>query len=347
MQPIKTALLSYGMSGRIFHAPFLQTVPGFAFYAAWERSKRTVQEKFPAVKSVATLEELLADEAVELVIVNTPNYTHYTYAKQALQAGKHVVVEKPFVTTAAEGEELIALAGQRGCLLSVYHNRRWDSDYKTVTKVVREGWLGNVVEAEFHFDRYNQSPSVKAHKETPGPGTGIVFDLGSHLIDQALHLFGQPQAVFADVQTQRPAAQVDDYCEILFYYPSLRVRLHAGYTVREAVPGYAVHGTNGSFVKTKADVQEETLDKGVLPGGDAWGAEPADEQGLLHTERNGAVIRQRIPTEKGSYQDYFAALYNAVRNGAPLPVTADEGLAVVRLVQAAHQSSRERCVIAL
>ncbi|MDQ6609988.1 MAG: Gfo/Idh/MocA family oxidoreductase, partial [Bacteroidota bacterium] len=271
MQSINTALLSYGMSGQLFHAPFLHLLPGFSFYAVWERSKNMAEEKYPAVKTYRLLDELLADNAVELVIVNTPNYSHYEYAKKALNAGKHVIVEKPFTATVEEGEELVELAKEKGKMLSVYQNRRYDSDYKTIKKIVEEDCLGEIVEAEAHFDRYKLELSPKAHKEKWGPGTGALYDLGSHIIDQALQLFGWPQAVFADIRTIRPQSQVDDYFEILLYYPTLRVRLHSSYLVREPLPAYSLHGTKGSFIKAKTNVQEEALDNGVMPGGEDWG----------------------------------------------------------------------------
>ncbi len=248
MKPINTAILSFGMSGQVFHAPFIQVHQGFRFHSVWERSKNLAQEKYPGVKTCRTLEEVLADEAVELVIVNTPNYTHYEYCRKALEAGKHVVVEKPFVVTVAEGEELLQLAKQRGKTLSVYHNRRFDSDFLIVRKVLEEGLLGDVVEAEFHFDRFKEEISPKVHKETPGPGTGALYDLGSHLIDQALQLFGKPDQVFADIRIVRPVSQVDDYFEVLLYYPKLRVRLHCSYLVREPLPAYQLHGIKGSFI---------------------------------------------------------------------------------------------------
>lgn len=347
MQPIKTALLSYGMSGRLFHAPFLQVNPGFQFTAVWERSKNLAQERYPDVKTYRSLDELLGDEAVELVIVNTPNYTHYEYAKKALLAGKHVVVEKPFVVATAEGEELISIAKDHNLLLSVYQNRRFDSDYKTIRKIVEEGWLGEIVEAEFHFDRYKEDISAKPHKETPGPGTGALYDLGSHILDQALQLFGMPEAVFGDIRTIRPVSKVDDYFELLLYYPTLRVRLHSSYLVREPLPGYIFHGSKGSFLKHKTNVQEEALDKSILPETENWGIEPDDQKGWLHTERDGQVIREFIPSERGNYNDYFTGIYKAVRENGPNPVTADEGLDVIRVIEKAFQSSQEKRVISI
>lgn len=347
MQPIKTAVLSFGMSGRVFHAPFLREHEGFQFYAVWERSKNEAVKRYPDVKTYRTLDEVLADAAVELVIVNTPNSTHFEYAKKALEAGKHVMVEKPFVVTAAEGEQLIQLAQQNGKLLTVFQNRRWDSDFKTVKKVLSEGALGEIVEAEFHFDRYKEELSPKVHKETPGPGTGALYDLGSHITDQALHLFGLPQAVFADIRILRSISQVDDYFEVLLYYPSLRVRLHGSYLVREPLPSYILHGTKGSFIKWRADVQEEALQAGNTPGTPDWGVEPVTERGLLHTGIDGEVVRETVPTLQGNYMDYFEGVYAAIRHGKPLPVTAQDGVNTIRIIEAAFQSSRERRVIAL
>jgi len=211
MLPINTALCSFGMSGIVFHAPFIKQNPGFNFYAVWERSKNLAEKKYPRVKTYRYLEEMLADDLVELVIVNTPNVTHYEYEKKALLAGKHVIVEKPFTINVAEAEELISLADKQNKKLSVYQNRRYDSDFKILKKVIAEGWLGEIVEAEMHFDRFKEELSPKAHKEIPGPGNGILYDLGSHLIDQALQLFGLPAKVFADIQILRPISQVDDY----------------------------------------------------------------------------------------------------------------------------------------
>jgi scyllo-inositol 2-dehydrogenase (NADP+) len=343
--PIKTALCSFGMSGWVFHAPFIHVHPGFQLYAVWERSKNLAEQKYPGIITYRSLEEMLADENIELVIVNTPNYTHYEYARKALLAGKHIVVEKPFTVTSTEGKELIALAAQQGKLISVYQNRRFDSDYRTVKKIVDEGWLGNMVEAEFHYDRYKEELSPKLHKEVPGPGTGALYDLGSHLIDQALQLFGMPQAVFADITVMRPVSQVDDYFELLFYYPSFRVRLKCSYQVREALPGYVLHGSKGSFIKPKTDVQEALLQSGAIPGTPDWGREPESEKGLLHTERNGQIVREYVPSLQGNYGDYYEGIYHALRNNQPAPVTAEDGLKVIKIIEAAIESSREHRVV--
>jgi len=347
MQQIHTALCSFGMSGKVFHAPFIHVHPGFHLQAVWERSRSVVKDIYPNVVSYSSYEAILRDPKVELVVVNTPNYTHYDYTKAALLAGKHVIVEKPFTVTSAEGEELLDLAHMQQRLLTVYHNRRWDSDFKTIKKVLEEGWLGEVVEAEVHFDRYRLDLSPKQHKENPGPGTGALYDLGSHLIDQALTLFGMPVAVFADLQTLRPESQVDDYFEVLLYYPLLRVRLHSSYLVREALPGYILHGTKGSFIKHRTDIQETALQAGKMPGTSDWGIEPDEEQGFLHTERDGQVIRKKIISERGYYMDFYDGVYAAIREGASPPVHAMDGLNVIGIIEAAFRSSNERRVIEL
>ena len=345
MNPIKTALCSFGMSGWVFHAPFLQVHPGFDLYAVWERSKKLAQEKYPNVKSYDTLDELLKDEAIELVVVNTPNYTHYDYAKQALQARKHVVVEKPFTVNSKEGKELIQLAKKKKKKLSVYQNRRYDSDYKAIKNVIQEKLLGNVIEAEFHFDRFKEEVSPKLHKEVPGPGTGSLYDLGSHLIDQALQLFGDPIEIFADIQIMRPVSKVDDYFEVVLYYPGMRVRLKSSYQVREPLPGYVIHGSKGSFIKPKTDVQEAMLQAGKVPGQPDWGTESETEKGLLHTEINGKVIREYVPSLKGNYLEYYEGIYKAIRNNEPLPVSAEDGLKVVRVIETAYDSNSKKKVM--
>jgi scyllo-inositol 2-dehydrogenase (NADP+) len=345
MNTINTALCSFGMSGWVFHAPFLAVQPGFNLYAVWERSKKLAQHKYPSIKSYDSLDDLLKDEAVELVIVNTPNYTHYDYAKKALLAGKHVVVEKPFTVASKEGKELIRLAKKQNKKLSIYQNRRYDSDYKTIKKILQEKLLGNIVEAEFHFDRYKEELSPKTHKENPGPGTGCLYDLGSHLIDQALQLFGDPIELFADIQIMRPVSKVDDYFELLLYYPGSRVRLKSSYQVREPLPGYIIHGSKGSFIKPKTDVQEAMLQAEKIPGGADWGIEPETERGLLHTEKGGKIIREYVPSAQGNYGEYYDGIYNAIRNYEPVPVAPEDGLKVIRIIEAAYDSSKKKKVV--
>ncbi|HEY4335791.1 MAG TPA: Gfo/Idh/MocA family oxidoreductase [Puia sp.] len=345
MIPIKTAICSFGMSGRVFHAPFLHVNPGFEFYSVWEREKNLAQAIYPDVKVVRTYAHLLADPAVELVIVNTPNYTHFDYAKQALNAGKHVIVEKPFAVTEAEGLELIALAKKLDKKISSYQSRRFDSDYRTVKKVIDSGVLGKLVEAELHYDRFTPMLSPKVHKETPGPGRGLLYDLGSHMIDQALQLFGDPEAVFADIFIIREHSLVDDYMEVLLFYPGFRCRIKSSYLVREPIPSYNINGHKGTFLKNRTDIQERHLLAGDMPVGENWGVELESEQGLLHTEIDGKEVKQRVPTERGNYMDYFNGIYEAIRNNAPLPVTGEEGTRIIRVIEKAYESVRTKQIV--
>lgn len=346
MDKIKIALLSYGMSGKIFHAPFINLHPGYVLTGAWERNKQLIQNDYAGVKSYPTMEELLNDD-IDMVVVNTPTYTHFDYAKQALLAGKHIVVEKAFTTTVAEAEELKALGEQQGKKISVFQNRRWDSDFKTVQKVVQEGLLGKINEAEFHFDRFNPKLSPKQHKEVPSPGSGVVKDLGPHLIDQALCLFGLPQAVFADIRITRELSQVDDWFDMSLYYPTMRVRLKATYFAKEPIPSYVIHGTKGSFLKARGDVQEPNLLAGLKPDTQDWGTEPEIAQGLLHAEQDGHIIYEKAQSLKGNYYDYYDEVYNAFMENKPMPVTADDGINVMRIIDAAIQSSQQKKVVEL
>ena len=231
--------------------------------------------------------------------------------------------------------------------MSVYQNRRYDSDYRTVKKVVDEKLLGQIVEAEIHYDRYKEEIGPKLHKERPGPGTGLLYDLGSHLIDQALQFFGMPEAIFADIAIMRKVSRVDDYMELLLYYDGFRARIKSSYIVREALPSYVFHGTKGSFIKARTDVQEVMLQAHKIPGGPEWGVEPATEMGLLHTEKDGNIIREYIPSLKGNYGDYYNELYKAIRENGPVPVTAEQGLNIIRVIEAAYKSNQEKKVVCL
>jgi scyllo-inositol 2-dehydrogenase (NADP+) len=278
----------------------------------------------------------LADD-VDLVIVNTPVGTHYEYAKKVLLAGKHAVVEKAFTTTVAEAEELAKIAKEKGLKLAVFQNRRWDSDFKTIQKVINDGVLGDLIEAEFHFDRYNPLLSPKAHKETVGP----------HLIDQAVCLFGFPKSVFGDIRYTRENSLVDDWIDLLLIYEDFRVRLKASFFVREANPAYTIHGKKGSFLKPRGDVQEDELKLGKKPNLKECGTEPEIFQGLLHTEINGELVRNRIPTLQGNYFSFFDGVYDSIANDKKEPVTAQDGVKVMQIIEAAIASNAQRKAIDL
>ncbi|MFN8252858.1 MAG: Gfo/Idh/MocA family oxidoreductase [Ferruginibacter sp.] len=344
MQPIKTALCSFGMSGWVFHAPFLQAHPGFELYAVWERTKNLAQEKYPSIKTFRDFDGMLADDAIELVVINTPSITHYDYTKKALLAGKHVIVEKPFTATVAEADELIALAQQQQKMLTVFQNRRNDSDYLTVKKIIRSGLLGEIKEAEIHYDRFTPELSYKAHKEAATPAVGIVYDLGAHLLDAALQLFGLPNAVFADMMIMRENSLVDDYFEILLYYPSCRVRVKATMFAKEP-QGFIIHGSRGSFIKSRGDVQEAQLQQHKNPLDADYGIEPEPEWGLLHYEKDGHFIKEKIKSEPGNYRRYYDGVYEAIVHRKPPPVTAGEARNVIKVIEAAYSSFRSKKIV--
>lgn len=334
MQIIKTALLAYGGSGKLFHAPFLDVHNGYQLIGAWERSTKNIQHDYPNVQSFDTLEDVLQSDA-DLIIVNTPIYTHFEYSKKALEAGKNVLVEKAFTTTSAEAEELYQLAKSKNLKLCAYQNRRWDSDFLTVKKVLNSGDLGEIVEAEIRFERYNPNLSPKAWKEKNQPGSGILMDLGAHIIDQALVLFGQPEAVFGDIRTLRPNSEVNDYFDILLYYPNNRVRLKATFFAKEQSAGYVLQGRNGSFFKERGDVQEDELKLGKIPNRETWGIEDPAKKGLLNTNN----IRENIDTEQGNYLELFDALYRSIVLHEEVPVPASDAVKSLRIMEAALASS--------
>lgn len=345
MTTIRTALLSYGMSGKLFHAPFIHVHEGYTLVGSWERSKKLIEGDYPGSRSYSSLEEVLGDEGVDLVIVNTPTSTHYDFARQALQAGKHVVVEKAFTTNANEAVELVGMARNHKRVLSVYQNRRWDSDFMAVQKILRDGAIGDVTEAQISYDRYNLGLSPKLHKETPGPGGGNLIDLGPHVVDQALVLFGMPDAVFADLRSCRPESKVDDYFEILLYYPALRVRLKSSHVVREPGPAYLIHGTKGTLKKYRSDTQEGQLKGGMSPNDAFFGIEPPAAHGMLY--KIGIDSSDSIESTRGNYRYFYDQLYLAITTGAPPPVTGEEGIKVMRILDAAADSYQRKCVVGL
>jgi len=343
MEKINVALLSFGMSGRVFHAPFLHTHEGFNLLGSWERSQKNIQNAYPTCKSFASMEEILSDERIQLVIVNTPIYTHFEYAKKCLEAGKHIIVEKAFTNNAAEALELGSLAQDKNLHIFVFQNRRWDSDFLTVKKVIESGKLGKIVEAEFHFDRYNPALSPKVHKEEVNAGSGIMRDLGPHILDQALSLFGMPEKVFADLRYMRENTQVEDYFEMILYYENLRVRLKSGYFYKELVPSYQLFGTEGSFLKSRADKQEPDLIAGLPLTDSTWGTEPNEQFGLLHTHQE----RTFVPSEKGNYMHFFENVYQTLMGNEHAIVDVQAGINSMRIIDAAFESHQTQQVIAL
>lgn len=351
MELIKTGIASYGMSGQVFHAPFINSNPHFKLCKIVERSKDLATKHYPDVKIVRSVEELLSDKEIELVIINTPDSTHYQYTQLALEAGKHVIVEKPFTTTVEEGEKLVALAKEKNLMLSVYQNRRWDADFLTVKEVIEKGLLGRLVEFESTFSRYRNYIKPNTWKETGKSGGGLTYNLGSHLIDQAIELFGMPEAIYANITTQRTGGMVDDYFMINFIRPSLhpelRITLKAGYLMRIPEARFTLHGTYGSFVKHGFDPQEEDLTNGKKPHLPNWGKEPESQWGLLHTELEGAEFYGKYSGKNGNYGLFYDNVYEYLRMGKPLLTNAENNLKVINVIEAAYRSSKEERIIKL
>jgi scyllo-inositol 2-dehydrogenase (NADP+) len=324
--PIVTGLLAYGMSGRLFQAPFISTHPGFKFKAVVERTKKVAAARYPDVISYDTTEELLNDSEIELIIVNTPNNTHFDLAKRALLAGKHALVEKPAAATVAEVTELYELARSVNRHLMIYQNGRWDSAFMAVKEVVESGRLGNLIEVNFRFDRYRPAISVKKFKEDGTlPANGLVYDLGPHCIDQVIALFGRPLSFRKTTATHRENSTVADYFHYHLTYPNqLNVFLSAGWLIAQPTPAFVMHGTVGSFIKNRTDVQEEQLDKGMLPTNPVYGIEHPGSEGLLTIAGIDATkTTEQVPGKTGDYMQIFEAVYQTVRNNALYPITEE------------------------
>ncbi len=345
MKPIKTGLASFGMSGSVFHAPLIAEHPSFELTAVCERSQNRASATYPHTQIVRTFEELLTVADIELIVVNTPDITHFDYCKLALEAGKHVVVEKPFVFTVEEGHTLVEIAKANHRMLSVFQNRRWDGDFLTLKKVVESGKLGRLVEIRSGFQRYRNVPIQGTWKETAYRFVGTTYNLGSHLVDQMVELLGMPEGVFAQIKTLRDRGQVDDYFHILLIYPDVQVSLTAGYLMREETPRFIAHGSLGSFVKYGFDPQEAMLRSGMPPFDPQFGLDPLEKRGILHTETDGEVVRKPIETERGNYPAYYDQVADCIRNGAQTPVSASDNLKMIGLLEAAFQSSKEGRII--
>ena len=321
--PIKTGLLAYGMSGKIFHAPFLTQHPGFDLQAVVQRHEQRMQADYPHIRSYGSVAELLADPALELVVVNTPSATHVELARQALLAGKHVLLEKPVATTAADVRELFDLARQQNRHLFAYQNRRWDTDFGSVRRVVESGQLGRLIEVHFRYDRFKPQLNPKKFKEdADSPGSGLVFDLGPHLVDQAISLFGQPLRVEKTQGSYREHSRVADYFSLHLHYPAgLHVYLTSSLLVADPGPAFVLHGTQGSYRKDRTDPQEAQLLAGLPPTDPAYGHEqPGQEGRLTLAEPGGLLIATLIAAAPGSYAGLFEAVYQAVRHGQAYPV---------------------------
>ncbi|MCD1117706.1 Gfo/Idh/MocA family oxidoreductase [Chryseobacterium turcicum] len=351
MQLVKVGLCAFGMSGKVFHAPFLKEHPGFFMSAIVERSKEDSKEKYPDAIIYRSVEEMLKHADIEVVVVNTPVQTHFEYVKMALEAGKNVIVEKPFTVTVSEAEELVDLAENKNLFLSVYQNRRFDRDYLQVQKVVAEGKLGNIKEVEIRFDRFRTEPSGKEHKENPEQnGSGSVHDLGSHLVDQATQFFGFPEKVFADIFSMKGEAYANDYFEILLYYKNdLRVRLKSSVFTKEDHYAYKIHGDKGSFLQERTDNQENELVAGAIPTyGKDWMQPLIETDGILnYFNENSEAERVLTLSNPGNYMNYYQQIYEHIVFGYALPSLGNEVVQNMKIIEAALESSKKGKVVEL
>ncbi|WP_129595574.1 oxidoreductase [Seramator thermalis] len=348
---IRTGIIGYGLSGRVFHAPFIDVVEGYELTkisTSKPENVKLIEERYPVTAVVPDGRGIIEDPEIDLVIVTSPNTEHFRWAREALIAGKHVVVEKPFTVNVAEADELIEIAQRQGKILTVYHNRRFTSDTKTVRKILESGILGEIVDYESHFDRYRPNPRPGgAWREDPLPGSGIFYDLGSHLIDQALWFFGMPLAVTANIDSQRPWAKADDHFDVRLHYPSFTATLKSGMLCKIPGPTYLIHGRNGSFVKYGLDVQEVTLDAGAVPQGKDWGREPESIWGNICVDYKEVKIEGKVESEQGDYRDYFINLRDAINGKTKIAVKPEEARNVIQIIQLALQSSREKRTISI
>lgn len=346
-QKIVAGMASFGMSGLVFHGPLLDAHPGFHLKSVVQRRKSNAKDHYPDIKIESSFDQLLEDDEIELIVVNATNDTHFQFTESALEAGKHVIVEKPFVNTFREGLQLIESAESKNLILSVFQNRRWDSDFLTAQKIVKAGFLGKIVEFIGSFDRYRNYIQENTWKEDTGPGSGLLYNLGPHLIDQVLVLFGPPEALYADIRKVRTGTRVDDFFDINLIYPEMKARVHSSYLVREPFPRFTLHGTLGSFVKYGLDPQEADLKAGGIPGSVGWGAEDKSIRGWLNTEIEGIHVQGKVTSEPGNYLAYYDNIYNAIRSKKSLSVPARESLMNIYIIEKAFESLREGKVVSL
>jgi predicted dehydrogenase len=336
---IRVGLIGFGLAGQAFHAPLIGVMPGLELACILDRTGALARQKSPDVRAARTLDELLADEKIRLCVIATPNPSHFEIAQRCLLAGRDVVIDKPFTTTVAEAAKLIEIATERKRLLTVFQNRRWDGDFLTVRKLIAEGTLGRIVSYESNYDRFRPVRKPDSWRERNAPGSGVLFDLGSHVLDQTFILFGAPTAICADVFSEREDAVVDDAFFVRLEYPGMHALLRSSMLACAPGPRFAVHGTDGSFVKYGVDAQEHALRQGILPAGRQWGENPESEWGTLYSP-SGAT--QRVKTEAGDYRCFYSNVRDAIVEGTPLAVPAHEALRTMRALELAMQSSRER-----
>lgn len=342
---IQVGLIGFGLSGSVFHAPLIDRSEGMTLAAVVSSQPAKVKGIYPQAKVYEDVETLLSDPDIQLVVVSSPNLTHYEYAAHALEAGKHVVVEKPFTNSSAEADRLIALAKEKKLLLTVYHNRRWDNDFLTISRLLDSGVLGSVSYYEAHFDRFR--PEVTGRwREQDLPGSGILYDLGSHLIDQALTLFGKPNTVWADLRKERKGSKANDYFHLVLGYSNLRVVLHSDHWYGSKARASFCTGIEAASSSTDS-TRKAQLRKGSGPGDENWGRDNEANYGKLTTDIGGLAVSGTVETLTGSYETFYRKLADAISAGQPSPVAAEDARDVIRIIELAMESHSQGRVLPL
>jgi scyllo-inositol 2-dehydrogenase (NADP+) len=342
---IDVGLIGFGLAGRYFHAPVIRAVSGLRLAAILQRTGDSAAQTFSDARVVRTLDDLLAIASLDLIVIATPNQSHFPLAKRCLEAGRHVVVDKPFTLDVAEARKLITLARSQNRVLTVYHDRRFDADFQGLRKIIDSGELSRITRFESTYDRYRPSPKTGAWREQAGPGSGIFFDLSPHLIDQSFALLGTPDAVTADVRTERHGFTTDDAFDVLFHYPhGVRALLRATMLSALTRPRLVVLAQNGSYLKRDFDPLELTLRSGQVPPGDSWALEREEDWGELTLVKDGHTTTRRVPSI-GDWRDFYANLRDAILGTAPVLVTPQQILNVMVAMELALQSSAERRTI--
>ena len=338
---IQVGLAGFGMSGQIFQAPFIHAHKHFNLKKVFERNSEKSKIEYPYVEVVKTFDALLTDD-IDLIVISTPNNYHFSMAKQALEAGKNVIVEKPMGITANEGEMLCQLAKEKKLLLSPYQNRRFDNDFLTVKDLIETDQLGEIYDYEVHYDRYITKPSAKKWKAEGGKGINILYDLGVHIIDQAYTLFGMPDEVYADFRKLRPETSEFDSFEVTLYYGNTKVTLVAGESVIYQCPRYRINGSKGTFIKSGPDAQERALIAGKRPPSEDWGIELEENYGSLYYPSGDQILEKKITSFVGDYGNYYTNIYEALSNINTLYVKPEEAVAVLKIIAAAEKSNFEK-----
>jgi predicted dehydrogenase len=328
------------MSSKVFHGPLISAEPQLHLHSILQRSSESAREHYPDVNIAKSFEDIIHNPDIHIVVVNTPNELHYSMAKAALLAGKHVVTEKPFTLSIAEGKELIDIAEQNKKVLAVFHNKRLETDHLTLQKILAQGVLGRVVEIEWHYDRYRNIITHKAWKEDKLPGSGTWFDLGVHMLDSMLTLLGRPRAVNADMRSLRRAEGSTDYFNVCFHYDDMRVLLRSSTYVSEKGPTVSAHGDKGSFLKFGQDVQEHQLMNGLRPQQAGWAVHGDDNYGILHTQMENGSMRIQVPSELGCYEAFYRNIADTINDKDTLRFPAQQALLAVEMLLVAEESNR-------